>query len=175
MAHSTFFLETSCLAGSGAAFLRYPPYAEDVAGVGHAPGARCIVALMSAHADEGGLRKAHPRRCWGRLLLRWARLWPGQPARTGDLVRRSYDRIAPGWDRAWTRHMRDRSLEMLDKLESECNAFRDKALSSRPVAVDLACGTGFMTGELARRFGGEVYAECFLVGLAAAADVAIYA
>jgi len=84
-----------------------------------------------------------PRRRWLRLAGRLVCLAVGQPRRTADLVQASYDAIAAGYDAAWTDHMRGLALEMLDRL------------SVRPGAecVDLACGTGFLTGELSRRSG----------------------
>jgi ubiquinone/menaquinone biosynthesis C-methylase UbiE len=66
-----------------------------------------------------------------------------QPQTTGSLVQTSYDRIAAGYDDAWTHHMRGLSAEMVDRLGvwqgAEC--------------IDLTCGTGFVTSELARRAG----------------------
>ncbi|MCE5325424.1 MAG: methyltransferase domain-containing protein [Planctomycetaceae bacterium] len=62
---------------------------------------------------------------------------------TSVLVRRSYDRIAGGYDQAWTTHMRDLSLGMLERLK----------VPSGARCLDLACGTGFITGELAGRSG----------------------
>lgn len=82
----------------------------------------------------------HSRR-WLSLAWRVARLWLRQPERTSDLVSRSYDAIAPGYDEAWTTHMRGLSLELLDRLAPERGAR----------CLDLTCGTGFVTGELARR------------------------
>ena len=87
-----------------------------------------------------------PRRQWLRLAMRTLGLLIRQPRRTGDLVRQSYDRIAAGYDEAWTNHMRDLSGDMLDRL----------APPSGAVCLDLTCGTGYVTGELARRTGGTV-------------------
>ncbi|MBM4019557.1 MAG: class I SAM-dependent methyltransferase [Planctomycetes bacterium] len=84
-----------------------------------------------------------PQRRWLRLAARVARLALAQPQRTGDLVQASYDSAAPGYDAAWTDHMRGLSLEMLDRL----------ALPQGAECLDLACGTGFVTEELARRSG----------------------
>ena len=86
------------------------------------------------------------RRQWLALGTRIVRLLWHQPERTGDLVRRSYDRIAAGYDQAWTHHMHGMSMVMLDRLSPPPGAS----------CVDLACGTGFLTGELARRTGGRV-------------------
>ena len=84
-----------------------------------------------------------PRRRWLCLAARVARLALAQPRPTAELVEASYDAIAAGYDAAWTDHMRGLALEMLDRL----------AVPQGAECVDLACGTGFMTGELARRSG----------------------
>ncbi|MBN1512815.1 MAG: methyltransferase domain-containing protein [Phycisphaerae bacterium] len=84
------------------------------------------------------------RRRWlalGRRVLELARCPRG---RTDELVRCSYDRIAGGYDDAWTHHMRDLSRAMLDRLAPRVGS----------VGLDLTCGTGFVTGELQRRTGG---------------------
>ena len=86
------------------------------------------------------------RRRWLALVSRIVRLVGKPPHRTADLVRQSYDRIADGYDHAWTDHMRVLSLEMLDRLAP----FKGAA------CVDLACGTGFLTAELMQRTGGHV-------------------
>lgn len=86
------------------------------------------------------------RRRWFALGWRVLRLLAAPPGRTTRLVQASYDRIAAGYDAAWTDHMRGLSLEMLDRLRppagSEC--------------VDLTCGTGFLSSALARRTNGRV-------------------
>lgn len=91
-------------------------------------------------------RQTDHRRHWGRLAARAVRLYFGQTASTDDLVRMSYDHIAHGYDQAWTTHMRHLSVAMLDRL----------AVPTGGRCLDLTCGTGFVTGELARRGGGEV-------------------
>jgi len=86
------------------------------------------------------------RRRWLGLAARVARLLIAPPHRTPELVRRSYDRVAEGYDNAWTHHMRGYSLDMLDRL----------APGKTTTCLDLTCGSGFVTGELARRTGGHV-------------------
>ncbi|MFW5798369.1 MAG: class I SAM-dependent methyltransferase [Planctomycetota bacterium] len=86
------------------------------------------------------------RRRWLALGGRLLGLWLTGPGRTDELVRRSYNRLAPGYDRAWTNHMRDLSVAMLDRLPVGHGAR----------CLDLTCGTGFITGQLAARSGGEV-------------------
>jgi len=81
------------------------------------------------------------RRRWAAFALRLGRLLWRQEHRTGDLVTASYDAIGPGYDEAWTAHMQPLTLEMLDRLAPPPGAR----------CVDLACGTGFVTGRLSRR------------------------
>lgn len=109
-----------------------------------------IILDMQTGEIEGRRGLAPPRRHWGRLMLRCAGLLLGQRARTCDLVASSYDRIASGYDQVWTTHMRDLSLVMLGHLSLP------KAGPGGIRAIDLACGTGFLTGELARLTGGQV-------------------
>jgi SAM-dependent methyltransferase len=87
-----------------------------------------------------------PRRRWIALARRVLWLRRHQAERSPALVTRSYDRIAAGYDDAWTSHMRDLSLALLDRLGQVDGA----------EAVDLMCGTGFVTGVLARRTGRAV-------------------
>lgn len=87
-----------------------------------------------------------PPRRWLALARRVLWLRRHQAEASPDLVTRSYDRIAPGYDAAWTHHMRDLSVALLDRLGSVEGA----------EAVDLMCGTGFVTAELARRTGRAV-------------------
>lgn len=94
-----------------------------------------------AHPHHGS-----PPRHWLRLIARILTLMLRQPGRTGDLVRQSYDRIAAGYDEAWTDHMRDLSCGLLDRLRPPTGA----------TCLDLTCGTGHLTGELARRTGGRI-------------------
>lgn len=87
-----------------------------------------------------------PRRRWLRLARRVASLWLHPTADTDDLVDRSYDHASQTYDQAWTHHMRDLSLRMLDQLD----------LTNVNASIDLTCGTGFITAELARRTGARV-------------------
>jgi len=86
-----------------------------------------------------------PKRRWARLIVRAGGLLLTQPEKTSDLVAASYDRIAAGYDDAWTNHTRGLSLAMLDELAPPHSA----------KCLDLTCGTGFITSQLARRTGGE--------------------
>lgn len=81
------------------------------------------------------------RKRWLQLAARVLRLLVSPPHTTPELVRRSYDRVAEGYDNAWTHHMRAYSLDMLDRLQPTAGS----------ICLDLTCGTGFITDELARR------------------------
>ncbi len=82
-------------------------------------------------------------RHWLAFVYRLVRL-AGRPSEaTSELIRSSYDRIAGGYDAAWTDHMRGLSLELLDRLTPPFGAR----------CLDLTCGTGFVAAELARRCG----------------------
>lgn len=98
----------------------------------------------------------------GLLAARALRLWLRQPHRTDDLVARSYDALAPGYDEAWTAHMRDISLEMLGQLDPPAGG----------VCTDLACGTGFLTRRLAERTGVRALGVDASGGMLAAARAA---
>jgi len=94
-------------------------------------------------------RPEPPRRVRRRPLAlagRIARLALSGRDRTADLVAASYDRIAPGYDAAWTDHMRDLTAGLLDAL----GPVEGKR------CLDLACGTGFVAAELERRGASEV-------------------
>lgn len=86
------------------------------------------------------------RRKWLKLGLRLASLAVSHKNTTSSLVTRSYDCIARGYDSAWTSHMRDLSIAMLDKL----------TLPACAQCIDLTCGTGFLSGQLAQRGAAQV-------------------
>lgn len=98
----------------------------------------------------------------GSLAGRAGRLWLRQPQRTEELVSRSYDSVAAGYDRAWTAHMRDITLSMLDRLDPPAGA----------ACIDLACGTGFLTRRLAERTGTRAVGVDASGGMLAAAGAA---
>ncbi|MBE3069644.1 MAG: hypothetical protein IMZ66_05345, partial [Planctomycetes bacterium] len=94
----------------------------------------CPTARPAAPAPSAAASAA-PRRRWLALAARVARLAVASgPRNSGDLVTASYDRVAAGYDTAWTDHMRGLTLAMLDRL-GPCEGAE---------AIDLACGTGFV-------------------------------
>jgi ubiquinone/menaquinone biosynthesis C-methylase UbiE len=62
---------------------------------------------------------------------------------TDECVTQSYNRLSPGYDEAWTHHMRDLSTQLIDELNPQGGT-----------ALDLTCGTGFVTNLMAQRIGG---------------------
>jgi len=78
--------------------------------------------------------------------MRAIRLLIAQEQSTDSLVQASYDRIAADYDLTWTNHMRGLAEPMLDTLAPQ----RDSR------CLDLACGTGFVAGWLARHTAEEV-------------------
>ncbi len=58
-------------------------------------------------------------------------------------VTRSYDRIGPGYNAAWTDHMRHLTDELIDRLE----------VQPGHAVLDLTCGTGYATRRLAALAG----------------------
>jgi len=65
---------------------------------------------------------------------------------TDCLVEKSYDHISSGYDKAWTNHMRYCSEELIDRL----------APKRGDSAIDLTCGTGFVTNLIAVRTAEKV-------------------
>lgn len=62
------------------------------------------------------------------------------------MVQKSYDRISADYDETWTRHMRDLTSGLIDKLE----------LQPGQKVLDLTCGTGYATGLIAEKTGATV-------------------
>lgn len=81
--------------------------------------------------------KRHPLRMMGRLLYLLTR----RPNPTNQCVTDSYDRISPGYDEAWTSHMRNLSAQLVDQVAPVRGVH----------ALDLTCGTGYVTSLLAER------------------------
>ncbi|HIJ74487.1 MAG TPA: methyltransferase domain-containing protein [Candidatus Hydrogenedentes bacterium] len=75
---------------------------------------------------------------------------------TPDVIRRDYDRLSGGYDGYFSRHMAKHSLAMVARL----------AIAPGNRMLDLACGTGTITLELAQRAqAGEVVAIDNSIGM----------
>lgn len=68
-------------------------------------------------------------------------------------VARSYDRLAPAYDRAWLVHLQDTTTRLLDLLPPDLAA---------GTLLDLGCGTGFSTLRLAARYPRHRVLACDL-------------
>ena len=85
----------------------------------------------------GRTNHKHPFRFAGRL----GRLFLPGSDRTDELVAKSYDNISNGYDETWTSHMRDKTRELIDRLD----------IVSGEKAIDLTCGTGYATNLIAEQ------------------------
>ncbi|AQT67792.1 ubiquinone/menaquinone biosynthesis methyltransferase [Anaerohalosphaera lusitana] len=85
------------------------------------------------------MAKTH-RKYWFRMAARSAYLLI-RPSNTAALVDKSYDRISPTYDRAWTDHMRNLTEHLIDRLNPQPGN----------TCIDLTCGTGFATSLLAAK------------------------
>lgn len=81
-----------------------------------------------------------------RMFFRAMSLFFSKGNQTDALVQKSYDRISSGYDETWTRHMRDLTEALIEQMD----------IKSGQMALDLTCGTGFVTGLIAERTGQKV-------------------
>ena len=80
------------------------------------------------------------------MLVRILGLYFSPKNRTDALVQKSYDRISPDYDETWTRHMRDLTSDLIDKL----------GIRHSQKIIDLTCGTGYATGLIAEKTAATV-------------------
>jgi len=85
-------------------------------------------------------------RHWLRLGIHVLKLYFSQSEKTSDLIIKSYNKIASGYDEAWTNHMQYLSDDMLKRLSPPAGA----------EILDLFCGTGYVTAKLAEYTEGNV-------------------
>ncbi|OHB56707.1 MAG: hypothetical protein A2Y07_03575 [Planctomycetes bacterium GWF2_50_10] len=86
--------------------------------------------------------KRHPFK----FLSKVTRLLLSRQNGTSLLVEKSYDTISPCYDEAWTAHMRDRSDDLIKRLQ----------LNTHAKVLDLTCGTGYVTNLLSTAAGRQV-------------------
>ncbi len=92
------------------------------------------------------MRKKFPRRHWIHLTFRIFQLYLTQTEKTLDLVIKGYNSSSKYYDEAWTKHSRHLDDDMLKRLDPPKNSN----------CVDLSCGTGYVTGKLAKITNGNV-------------------
>jgi ubiquinone/menaquinone biosynthesis C-methylase UbiE len=96
--------------------------------------------------DKTRLTTAKIRKHPLKMLIRMLHLLLFESNQTDCLVEKSYDRISPGYDKVWTNHMRDCSEDLIGRL----------APKRGDSAIDLTCGTGFVTNLIAARTAKKV-------------------
>ena len=84
--------------------------------------------------------KKHIQHHWFHLGLRALRFSLFENIPTSQLVTESYNEISTGYDTIWTTHMRDKSIELIQKIN----------FNKVDTALDLSCGTGFITSLLSK-------------------------
>jgi ubiquinone/menaquinone biosynthesis C-methylase UbiE len=81
-----------------------------------------------------------------KMFFQVLKLFFSENNQTGSLVQKSYDRISTGYDETWTHHMRDLTSVLIDKLDIKPNQ----------ITIDLTCGTGYATQQIAQKTGAKV-------------------
>ncbi|MCK4824419.1 methyltransferase domain-containing protein [bacterium] len=91
------------------------------------------------------MKKKHTRH-WIRLGARFFYTYLTESEKPSEIISSSYDIIAHEYDKTWTNSMQHPVEEMIVRLSPETGA----------QALDLACGTGFVTAKLAKLVGRRV-------------------
>lgn len=76
--------------------------------------------------------KKHPIKFIARTLY----LYFSSKNNCSNLVQKSYNNIAQGYDQTWTNHMREKTDDLIGRLD----------IKQKQMALDLTCGTGYATG-----------------------------
>jgi len=83
---------------------------------------------------------------WIRLGLQIYQLYLQKKNNQRDLTTKSYDKISSGYDVYWSGHMNKFSMEMINRIK----------FPKSGKAIDLTCGTGYVTHLITEHFTGEV-------------------
>jgi ubiquinone/menaquinone biosynthesis C-methylase UbiE len=83
---------------------------------------------------------------WIRLGLQIYQLYLQKKNNQRDLTTQSYDKISSGYDEYWSDHMNKFSMEMISRIK----------FPKSGKAIDLTCGTGYVTHLITEHFTGEV-------------------
>ena len=81
-----------------------------------------------------------------KMFLQVLKLFFSENNQTETLVQKSYDHISTGYDETWTHHMRDLTSVLIDKLD----------ILPNQTVIDLTCGTGYATQQIADKTGIKV-------------------
>jgi len=92
------------------------------------------------------MHKKHVRKHWLKLGCTILKLYFFQKEKTSELIAESYNEIAKTYDATWTNHMQHLSEELINHLNPVTGAD----------VLDVTCGTGFVTGKLAKSTKGKV-------------------
>ncbi|MCK5301168.1 MAG: methyltransferase domain-containing protein [Thermoplasmatales archaeon] len=81
-----------------------------------------------------------PRRLWIKSLIRFLQIYFNKSEGVDEIIGETYNQIANDYDTTWTVHMQNLSMNMVKRL----------SLKGGDRALDLACGTGFVTSKLSK-------------------------
>jgi ubiquinone/menaquinone biosynthesis C-methylase UbiE len=80
-----------------------------------------------------------PKKLWIKSLFQFIKLYLNKHDKSYKILGKTYNQIACEYDKTWTIHMQNLSREMIKKLSPK----------KGDMALDIACGTGFVTSILA--------------------------
>lgn len=86
------------------------------------------------------------RKHWIKLGVQICKLYLNKKNNQSDLTNLSYNKVSSTYDHTWTNHMQVFSKDMLDRLSVPIDG----------TGLDLACGTGYITGLMAEKINGDV-------------------
>ncbi|MCK4995926.1 MAG: methyltransferase domain-containing protein, partial [Thermoplasmatales archaeon] len=86
------------------------------------------------------------RKHWIKLGVQLCKLYLNKKNNQSDLTNLSYNKVSSIYDHTWTNHMQVFSKDMLDGLSFPIDG----------TGLDLACGTGYITGLMAEKINGDV-------------------
>ncbi|VVB59991.1 Ubiquinone/menaquinone biosynthesis C-methyltransferase UbiE [uncultured archaeon] len=84
---------------------------------------------------------------WIKLGFQICKLYVQKKNNQRGLVTQSYNKISSVYDEKWTNHMNKFSMEMISKIK----------FPKSGKALDLTCGTGYVTHLVTEQFNGEIF------------------
>jgi ubiquinone/menaquinone biosynthesis C-methylase UbiE len=97
---------------------------------------------MNSKIKEKKLQRKH----WIKLGIQICKLYLNKKNNQTDLTNLSYNKIAHVYDLIWTDHVQVFSKDLVNRL----------LLPISGTGLDLSCGTGYVTGLLAKKINGDV-------------------